>query len=62
VGPSCQRKERKEKEEGGGMGWRGVWLMGHWARKGGKLFSFFYLFFQTLLKHPFKFKFKPNFF
>jgi hypothetical protein len=35
-GTQLSAKGKKRKEEGGGMGWRGEWLMGRWARKEGR--------------------------
>jgi hypothetical protein len=42
MGPDCQRKERKEKEAGGGVGWRGEEADGPLGQKGREVsFSFF---------------------
>jgi hypothetical protein len=65
VGPSCQRKKRKEKEEGG-VGWHGEWLVGRWAagpeREKGVSFLFSLFFFKLFSNQSFKFKFNQIFF
>jgi hypothetical protein len=60
VGPSCQRKERKEKEEGGGVGWRGERNGGPLGRRAEKVrrvsFVFFLFLFQALFKSNFSYQ------